>query len=134
MQGKGDAPVSCGGTLQIRTTLLESVRRYNESCLTEAKDADGANAAAAAAAVTAEESSPTSTAGRVDKFPEALPRSIAQLSPGLTNPAWAMEECVRLCPAAELWCGSALPKEVWAAPGTPECPFGTDPVDFHAHR
>ncbi|KAG5474112.1 hypothetical protein CUR178_04223 [Leishmania enriettii] len=121
MQGRKDTPISssCGGTLRIRTALLESVCRYNEAALNSSSAAE----------------EPLSTsAQRVDKFPDALPRMIAQLSPCLTNPSWAMEECVRLCPAAEVWCGTALPKDVWAPPGTPECPFGTEPMDFNAHR
>ncbi|KAG5497357.1 hypothetical protein JIQ42_03843 [Leishmania sp. Namibia] len=121
MQGRKDTPISssCGGTLRIRTALLESVCRYNEATL---------NSSSAA-----EEPLATS-AQRVGKFPDALPRMIAQLSPCLTNPSWAMEECVRLCPAAEVWCGTTLPKDVWAPPGTAECPFGTEPMDFNAHR
>ncbi|CAJ1990644.1 CRK9-associated protein / CRK9AP [Leishmania donovani] len=122
MRGTNDIPTAnSGGKLQIRTALLESVRRYNEDCL---------NTSTAAAA---EEPLATPTQ-RGDRFPDALPRMIAQLYPSLTNPSWAMEECVRLCPAAEVWCGTALPKDVWAPPGTAECPFGTEPMDFNAHR
>ncbi|CAG9577898.1 conserved hypothetical protein [Leishmania major strain Friedlin] len=123
MQGAKDTPTAnSGGKLQIRTTLLEAVRRYNEDCL---------NTSTAAAAAEEPLATPTQ---RVDRFPDALPRMIAQLYPSLTNPSWAMEECVRLCPAAEVWCGTALPKDVWAPPGTAECPFGTEPMDFNAHR
>ncbi|KAG5490389.1 hypothetical protein JKF63_00509 [Porcisia hertigi] len=124
MNGKKD-PLATGkgGTLRIRKALLDSVCDYNEACLHSG----------AAAGTEAAEPSATSTQ-RIDRFPDALPRMVAQLNLNLTNPAWAMEECVRLCPAAEVWCGTALPKEVWAPPGTAECPFGTEPVDFHAHR
>lgn len=114
---------SCGGALQVRTAFLASLARFSDEHLSSA-----------ATVSPSEADSPATSPHRLDKPPEALPRMMAQCAPALTSPAWAMEECVRLCPAAELWCGSALPKEVWAPPGTPECPFHSEPVDFHAHH
>ncbi|CAJ1029702.1 hypothetical protein, conserved [Leishmania lindenbergi] len=123
MQSRKDTPTRhTGGTLRIRTALLESVCHYNEAYLSTLT-----------AAAMMEEPLETSKQ-RVDRFPDVLPRMIAQLNPSLTNPSWAMEECMRLCPSAEVWCGTALPKDVWAPPGTAECPFGTEPMDFNAHR
>ncbi|KPI90691.1 hypothetical protein ABL78_0127 [Leptomonas seymouri] len=91
------ATPSAAGTLQLRTSLLESVQRYN--------------------------------AAHADDFTSLL-ALLVQRTPNLTNPSWPMEECGRLCPNVELWCGSALPRDVWAPPGTPDCPFGTEPADF----
>ncbi|KPA80532.1 hypothetical protein ABB37_04742 [Leptomonas pyrrhocoris] len=107
---------STAGRLQWRTSLLEAVRRYNEENLATTADLrDGA----AAEDVTAASS---------------LLKVLVQRTPNVTNPSWAMEECGRLCPNVELWCGSALAKDVWAPPGTPDCPFGTQPADFRIHH
>ncbi|CCW59668.1 unnamed protein product [Phytomonas sp. EM1] len=50
--------------------------------------------------------------------------------PPLGVSAWAMEECLRVSPKAETWCGSALHPKVWGFPGTTHCPFMTQSSDF----
>lgn len=49
-----------------------------------------------------------------------------QRCPFVADEAWAMEEYQRLCPSNPgQWYGTQLPSEVWAPPGTAECPFHT---------
>lgn len=102
---------SAGGALRLRTSLLEAVEQYNTAQLASAAASD-----------------------KNDGEFSSLVKVLVQRAPNVTNPSWAMEECGRLCPSAELWSGSALPLDVWAPPGTPDCPFGTTPADFRVHH
>lgn len=110
-------------SLQLRTSLLESVRRVNEAYFTTTPETPGP----------ADEGGSDNT-GYSARDANSLLKAFVRHTPGITNPTWAMEECGRLCPNVELWCGSALPRSVWGPPGTPDCPFTTEPADYRIHH
>jgi hypothetical protein len=123
MSVEHNTSAGASSSLQLRTALLEAVLRYNEEHLTSSSPS--ASTSGLQARKTTEDSGGDA---------RSLLQLFVQRNDCVTNPSWAMEECGRLCPKAELWSGSMLPKDVWAPPGSPDCPFGTVPADFRLHQ
>lgn len=138
-------------SLQLRTSLLEAVQRFHATQRANTADQTATSSGIARIGDKSDNGSSSSSssrsssvcgnfntadtpAGESGSATSSLLKLVVESNPSVTNPTWAMEECGRLCPNLDLWNGSALPREVWAPPGTAECPFGTAPADYRLQR